>query len=135
MNPTRKIVGRIPRQEQGRALSRGMAVRVNFGEIANCKLGAVAPRHAAAPLRLGKGDASLSRCIPLEQGAFRGPHAPHDEEPGPVPATFPNRAPVGCAATAFPVASKIKGALLPRYPQRQAFAPDTTTKSVPPLDT
>ena len=66
------------------------------------KLGAVAPRHAAWLCRaahLGKGSASPSRCIPSEQGAFRGPRAPQ----------------------------RPKG-LAPWNP-RQAFAPDTTTKN------
>ena len=66
------------------------------------KLGAVAPRHAAWLCRaahLGKGSASPSRCIPSEQGAFRGPRAPQ----------------------------RPKG-LAPWNPC-QAFAPDTTTKN------
>ena len=66
------------------------------------KLGAVAPRHAAWLCRaahLGKGSASPSRCIPSEQGAFRGPRAPQ----------------------------RPKG-LAPWNPRR-AFAPDTTTKN------
>jgi hypothetical protein len=67
------------------------------------------------PLRydntLGKGGASPSRCIPPKQGTFRGPRAPHDEEPGPVPQPSPNRAPVGYG---------------------QAFAPDTTTRERDP---
>src|SRR5271166_5736216 len=53
----------------------------------------------------------MSRCID-NQGAlppdtsasgFRARH--HDEEPGPVPSTFPNPARIGWAATACPVAS------------------------------
>ena len=174
--------------------------------IRDSKLGAVAPRHAAWLCRaahLGKGSASPSRCIPSEQGAFRGPRAPQrpkglapwnprqaftpdtttknparffdlcptvrrlnarsgtfafpppndqrrsaldrkPEEPCSSdtasvglsrPTPRPNRAPVGCAATACPVASTARRALLPRHPQRQAFAPDTTTTGVPPLDT
>ena len=66
------------------------------------KLGAVAPRHAAWLCRaahLGKGSASPSRCIPSEQGAFRGPRAP--------------QRPRGLAP----------------WNPRQAFAPDTTTKN------
>jgi hypothetical protein len=78
---------------------------------------------------LGKGGASPSRCIPSEQGAF-APPCTHDEEPGPVPATSPNRAPVGCTATACPVASTIREPC-PPIPPRQAFAPDTTTSALP----
>jgi hypothetical protein len=66
------------------------------------KLGAGVPRHAAWLCRaahLGKGSASPSRCIPSEQGAFRGPRAP--------------RRPKGLAP----------------WNPRQAFAPDTTTKN------
>ena len=71
---------------------------------------------------LGKGGASPARCTPPEQGAFR-PRAPHDEEPGPVPATSPNPARIGCAATACPVASTIEGALPPDTPSVRLFVP------------
>ena len=79
---------------------------------------------------LGRGGASPSPCTPPEQGVSLPMH--HDEEPGPVPATLPNRAPVGCAATVS-VASPIRS-LAPDTP-RQAVAPGPTTKGGPPLDT
>ena len=69
---------------------------------------------------LGKGGASPSRCIPPEQGAF-APPCTHDEEPGPVPATFPNPARIGCAATACPVASTVR--LSRPTPRRGACLP------------
>jgi hypothetical protein len=78
-----------------------------------CKLGAGVPRRAAWLCRaahLGKGGASPARCIPPEQGAFRGPRAPRRPAP-------------------FRAGPEIRRALLPRYPQRQAFAPDTTTRN------
>ena len=58
---------------------------------------------------------------PTRAGGFRAP-CTHDEERS-GPSTLTNRAPVGCAATASPVASTF-GAALPSTPaQRQAFVP------------
>ena len=51
---------------------------------------------------------------PCPETRIRGNRAPdtRDEEPGPVPTIFPNRAPVGCATTVCPVASTFRA--LPR---------------------
>jgi hypothetical protein len=90
------------------------------------KLGAGVPRHAAWLCRaahLGKGGASPARCIPPEQGGFRAPRAPHDE--GRSCPIDPDQ----------PYAGWICGNGVSRCIDSQAFAPDTTTKCVPPLDT
>jgi hypothetical protein len=84
-----------------------------------CKLGAVAPRHAAPPLTLARG--RCPRCIPGQELSRPCTHA----ERRSASRHLTNHAPVGCAATACPVASTIRGALLPRSPQRQRFRPPT----------
>lgn len=57
-------------------------------------------RHAAIAAQLGKECASPLRCIHPEQGAFRGPSAPHDEGRS-CPPTQINRAPVECAVRGY----------------------------------
>src|SRR5690348_10443182 len=66
----------VPGREAARSLTIFGMVLV---ETVACKLGADirATPPSAAPL--GKGGASPARCIPPEQGALRGPAAPHDE--------------------------------------------------------
>ena len=110
-------------------------------------------RRFARPLHPTRaGGLSRPPCTPTTKGpcplepasGFRARH--HDEEPDPVPRPSPNPARIGCAVRAFRgpdtprpapfrAGPEIRRALLPRYLQRQAFAPDTTTKGVPPLDT
>ena len=48
--------------------------------------------------------------------------------------TMPNRAPVGCAPGPCRPGPALKGALLPRAPQRQGFRAPTPTASVSTLD-
>jgi hypothetical protein len=110
------------------------------------KLGAVAPHHAPdGPERgaarrspwQGRGSA-VSRCIPLRHGLSL-PWT-HNQGP-PCPWTLATRTPVGCApgpcrsglafmgaiaALTRPLATV---AVIPRNPQRQAFAPDTTSRN------
>ena len=76
-----------------------------------------------------EGGASPSRSIPPEQGAFAPPCTPR-RRTRPGSSTLPNPARIGCAATACPVASTIREPCSP-IPQRQAFAPDTTTRTCP----
>ena len=69
---------------------------------------------------------------PLHSGwAFAPLH--HDDGPA-CPSTQPNRAPVGCAPGPCRPGPALKGALLPRAPQRQGFRAPTPTASVSTLD-
>ena len=87
-----------------------------------------------------------TRLVPyarMRRSGFRARH--HDQNPAPVPATFAQPCAdwmrgqtvrrLGHHASAVPRWTGNQRALLLRYLQRQAFAPGTTTKGVPPLDT
>ena len=89
------------------------------------ELAVVLPRRAAPPLTWQGGAAPVAS---LGKG-FRAPCTTTGSVPAPGHQT--HRPAVGCAATACPVASTIREALLPRSPQRRAFGPDPTTRDRP----
>lgn len=98
-------------------------------------------RRCAATSRLGKGGASPSRCIPPKQGAFaprciprRGSAAPL---PRPTPKTLALWKPRQGFRTPTPTPRNPTRFLRPGPPLRrleggQAFAPDTTSRSLAP---
>lgn len=83
------------------------------------------PRHERSEVR--------SYTLPMATCAPKAP--PLDSVRGfRAPSTLPNPARVGCAPGPCRPRPALKGALLPRAPQRQGLRAPTPTPSVPPLD-
>jgi hypothetical protein len=88
--------------------------------FAGSKLGADIRATRLSPLTLARG--LRPRCIPGRDLCWSCTPA----EMRSASRHLTNRTPVGWAATACPVASTIRVALLPRSPQRQRFRPPTS---------